>query len=117
MTRFMARSARHFLTIRVVREIKQEIEKAGLDDLKAVADAGISVIGTYLNGCSPQEKALYRRDLNTLLGFGVTLEMLFNEVARQMPELNPIIASRQDYKKSEIQNIELFLREGQEAKK
>jgi len=112
MTSFMQRSTRHFLTIRAAREIKQEIEKAGLDNLKALADAGVSIVGTYLNGCNAQEKATYRRDLNALMQMGVTPDMLLAEVARQMPELAPIIESKQDYKKMEIQNLERFLKEG-----
>ena len=111
MTGFMARSARHFFLIKAVRQIKNEIEKAGLDNLKVLADAGTSIIATYFNGCSPQEKATYRRDLNTLLQMGVTLDMILEELTKQMHELAPIIESRQDYKKAEIQELERFLKE------
>ena len=109
MTSFMERSARHFLTIKAAREFKKEIEKAGLDNLKILADSGISIVGTYLQGCSPQEKTTYRRDLNALVQMGVTPEMLLTEVARQLPELAPIMQGRDDYKKSEVQNLERFL--------
>ena len=112
MTSFMKRSAKHFLTIKAAREIKQEIEKAGLDSLVLLANNGVSIVGTYLQGCSPQEKATYRRDLNTLLQMGVTPDMLLGEIARQMPELAPIMEGKEGYKKSEIQNLERFLREG-----
>ena len=108
---FMQRSAKRFLLIKAARQIKQEIEQAGIDNLKILADAGTSIIGTYFRGCSPQEKAIYKRDLNTLLQMGVTFDMLLTEVARQMPEIAPIIESRQDYKKAEIQNLEAFLKE------
>ncbi|MBA7706546.1 hypothetical protein ES703_115400 [subsurface metagenome] len=37
--------------------------------------------------------------------------MLLGELARQMPELAPIIENRPGYKKSEIENIERFLKE------
>lgn len=111
MKDFMARSARHFVLIKAARQIRQELEKAGFDNLKALANAGISIVGTYLQGCSPQEKATYRRDLNTLLQMGVTADMLLDEIAGQMPELAPIIKSKQDYKKSEIQKLEAFLKE------
>jgi len=50
MTIFSARVAQHFLTIKAARQIRQEIEKAGLDNLKILADAGKSIVGTYLNG-------------------------------------------------------------------
>lgn len=111
MTSFMQRSAKHFVVIKAARQIKQEIEKAGLDNLKILAENGHSIVGTYLNGCSAQEKATYRRDLNALLQMGVTSDMLLGEVVRQMPELQPIIDGRDDYKKSEIQNLERFLEE------
>jgi putative N-acetylmannosamine-6-phosphate epimerase len=63
---FMQRSAKYFLVIKAAREIKKEIEKAGLDDLKILAEAGISIVGTYLQGCSEQQKAQYKHDLNAL---------------------------------------------------
>ena len=110
MTSFMARSARNFLLIKAARQIRQEIEKAGIDNLKTLADAGISIIGTYLNGCSPQEKATYKRDLNALFQMGVTPDMLLQEVARQMPEIAPHIEGKEAYKQSEIQNLEAFVR-------
>ena len=109
---FLARSARNFMMITAARQIKQKIEKAGLDNLKTLANAGISIVVTYLNGCSPQEKATYRRDLNTLVQMGVTPDMLLAEIAGQMPEIAPIIQGREDYKKTEIQNLERFLKEG-----
>ncbi|MBA7674057.1 hypothetical protein ES703_82264 [subsurface metagenome] len=110
MTSFMARSARNFMTIKAAKEFKKEIEKAGLDNLKILADAGVSIVGTYLNGCSPQEKATYRRDLNALLQMGVTPDMLLEEIARQMPQLASIMQGREGYKQSEIQNLEQFLK-------
>jgi len=110
MTSFKARAAQHFLVIKAAKEFKKEIEKAGLDNLKILADAGHSIVGTYLAGCSTQEKAVYKRDLNALLEMGVTPDMLLEEIARQMPEIVPIIESKQGYKKSEVQNLELFLK-------
>ncbi|GAI08161.1 unnamed protein product, partial [marine sediment metagenome] len=47
-----------------------------------------------------------------LVQMGVTPDMLLEEVARQMPELAPIMEGRDDYKKTEIQNLEKFLKEG-----
>ena len=111
MSDFMARSARHFILIKAARQIRQELEKAGLDNLKVLANAGISIIQTYLQGCSPQEKATYRRDLNALLQMGVTADMLLEEISRQLPELKPIIKSKQDYKKSEIEKLTSFVKE------
>jgi len=111
MTSLSKRAAKHFLTIKAAREIKKEIEKAGLDNLKILAENGISIVGTYLNGCSPQEKATYKRDLNTLFQMGVTADMLLSELARLMPEIAPIMEGKEDYKKSESQNLEAFLKE------
>jgi len=110
MTSFMKRSAKHFLLIAAAREIKQEIEKAGLENLKILANAGSSIVGTYLNGCSPQEKVTYRRKLNALLQMGVTPDMLLEEIAKQMPEIAPIMEGRKGYKLSEIRNLLSFLK-------
>lgn len=107
---FMARSARNFVLIKAARQIRQEIEKAGLDNLKVLADAGISIVGTYLNGCSPREKTTYRRDLNALLQMGITPDMLLEEVARLMPEVGGIMKSKESYKKAELQKIAEFLK-------
>ncbi|MBA7506191.1 hypothetical protein ES706_04872 [subsurface metagenome] len=116
MTSFTGRVAKHILVInatkKAAKEFKKEIEKAGIDTLKILAEAGVSIVGTYLNGCSPQEKVTYRRDLNALLQMGVTLDMILTELARQMPELAPIMGGRDDYRKMELQNLERFLKEG-----
>ena len=112
MTSFMQRSAKHFVLIKAARQIRQEIEKAGLDNLKILAEAGKSIVGTYLNGCSPQERATYRRDLNALLQLGITADMLLAEVARQMPEVAPIMQGKEDYRRSEIKSLERFLTTG-----
>jgi len=110
MTSFMQRSAKHFLTIKAARQIKQEIEKAGLDNLKILANAGTSIVGTYFQGCSAQEKATYRRDLNTLFQMGITPDMLLEEVTKQMPEIAPIIAGKEGYKKAEVEKLLSFLK-------
>ncbi|MBA7695091.1 hypothetical protein ES703_103712 [subsurface metagenome] len=107
---FMARSARNFMMIKAARQIRQEIEKAGLDNLKILAEKGISIVGTYLKGCSPEEQATYRRDLNVLFQMGVTPDMLLSELARQMPEIAPIIAGKEGYKKTEEEKLLSFLK-------
>ncbi|MBA7594272.1 hypothetical protein ES703_01211 [subsurface metagenome] len=83
-----------------------------MDNLKILADAGKSIVGTYLNGCSPEEKAKLKRDLKVLYQMGITPDMVLTELARQNPELAPIMQGRESYKQSEIQNLERFLREG-----
>jgi hypothetical protein len=101
----MARSAKHFVVIKAVREIRKEIEKAGIENLKLLANSGKSIVGTYLNGCSAPEKAMIKRDFNALLKMGVTIDMIVTELARQMPDLAPIMESKQ-----ELQNFEVFLK-------
>lgn len=110
MTDFMQRSAKHFLVIKAAREVKKEIEKAGVDNLTVLAESGRSIVSIYFNGCSAQEKATYRRDLNALLQMSVTPDMLLDELVRQMPELAPIMEGKESYKKSEVKNLELFLK-------
>ncbi len=117
MTSFMQRSAKRFLAIKAAREIRQEIEKAGLENLITLCENGISIVTTCLNGCSPQEQAAYRRELNALLQMGVTADMVLEEIARQMPKIAPIMERQSGYKKMEIENLEAFLRGGQVAKK
>lgn len=109
---FMQRSAKHFVLIKAARQFRQEIEKAGLDNLKILADAGKSIVHTYLNGCSPQEKAKLKGDLNALRQMGITPDMVLTELTRQNPELVPIMQGRESYKINEIQNLEQFLTEG-----
>ena len=112
MTNFMQRSGKHFLTIKAARELIKEIEKAGVDDLRTLADSGKSIVETYLNGCSSEEKARIRQDGNFLLQMGVTPDMILAEVARQMPELAPIMEGRDSYRESEIARLTSFLRSG-----
>lgn len=114
---FTDSAARHFVVIKAARQIKNEIEKVGLDNLTILADAGRSIVDTYLDGSSPSEKAQIRRDLSAALQMGITPDMVFSELTGQMPQLASIIESREDYKQSELQKLESFLREGQEAKK
>jgi len=108
---FMARTAKHYLVIKAVRLFRQELEKAGLDNLKILTEAGISIVGTYLDSCSPQEKGQIKRDLGTLLQMGVTPDMVFEELTRQMPELAPIIEKKEGYKKAEVEKLVSFLKE------
>ena len=108
---FMARTAKHFLVIKAVRLFRQELEKAGLDDLKILAEAGISIVGTYLDSCNAEERTQIKRDLGTLLQMGVTPDMVFEELTRQMPDLAPIIEEKEGYKKTEVEKLVSFLKE------
>ncbi len=106
----LERTARRFLIIKAARRLKGEIEKAGMDNLKTLAENGVSIVGTYLKGCSPKEQAELRRDFNSLIAMGISVEMVLDEVTRQMPELAPIIAGKEGYKKAELQKISEFLK-------
>ena len=112
MTTLKERITRKILVKTAAREIKKEIEQAGLDTLKELADLGGSIVGTYLKSRSPQEKKRRKQELTILLQMGVTPEMILTELARQLPELAPIMEGREGYKKSELQNLEQFLKEG-----
>ncbi len=109
---FTAEVAREFVVRRGARILRQEIEKAGLDNLKILANNGVSIIATYLNGCPPQEKAVHKRDLIAAQQLGITPDMILSELIGQMPELAPIMEGREGYKKSELENLEAFLKEG-----
>ncbi|GAI78172.1 unnamed protein product, partial [marine sediment metagenome] len=56
MTSLLNRTAKHFLAIKAARQLKDDIEKAGLDNFRILAEAGKSIVGIYLEGCSPEEK-------------------------------------------------------------
>lgn len=105
-----ARIAHNLLTIKAAKKIKGEIEKAGLDNLKILTENNISIVGTYLQGCAPGEQAELRRDFNSLLSMGVTPEMVLDEVGRQMPDLAPIMAGKEGYRRAELQKIGEFLK-------
>ena len=111
MTSLLDRTAKHFLAIKAARQLKKDIEKAGLDNFRILAEAGRSIVGTFLNGCSPQEKETHKRAGNILLQLGVTPEMVLTELARLMPELQPLMEGKEDYKQSELRNLEQFLKE------
>ena len=110
MTSFTQRTARHFLIIKAAKEIKKEIEKAGMDNLKVLAERGVSIVGTYLQGCSPKEKEEHRRNFKSLLAMGVTPEMVLDEIAETMPEIGAIMKGKQGYRKDELLKISQFLK-------
>lgn len=111
MTSFLNRTARHYLAIKAAREIRGKFEEAGLDTLQAIADAGKSIIGIYLKGCSPEDKKKIRQDSSVLRKMGVTPEMVLEELAGQNDELADIMGKREDYKKKELENFKAFLKE------
>jgi hypothetical protein len=106
---FTARVARNLMAIKASKALKEEIEKAGVDTLTTLADKGISIVGTYLEGLSPQDKEKYRRHIRDIQNMGVTMEAVLNELYGQIPELGDIMKKNTDYVKAELQKVQEFL--------
>ena len=102
---FLASTARHFVIIKAVREIKAEIEKIGLENLETLGKAGHDIANTYIKGCSPEGIAKSKQKLNYLLQMGITADMIIAELTRQMPELVPIMEEREGYIKKELEKL------------
>ena len=106
---FLESTARHFVIIRAVREIKAEIEKMGLDNLKVLAEAGYDIADTYLKACSAEGIAESKRKFQQLLQMGITADMIITELTRQMPEIVPIMEEHEGYIKKELEKLISFL--------
>lgn len=106
----LERSVKIFAARKAAREIKKEIEQAGLENLKFLAEKNISIVGTYLRGCSKGKKADIKRQLTALLSMGVTIDMVLDQLGQLMPELAPLMVGREAYKKGELQEIDRFLK-------
>lgn len=109
---FLERTARRYIVIKAARQIREEIEKAGLTNLQTLVEAGQSIVTIYLEGCSREDRARIKRDLNALLQMSVTPDMILDEVARQMPRLLPIMEGKDNYRRSEVEKLMSFLKEG-----
>lgn len=107
----LERTAKYFFLIQTARRIKNRAEQLGMDKVKALVREGHSITDIYISGCSPPEKAKLKQDAATLVQMGITPEMLFAELTRQMPEITSIIEGRGDYIKNEMQKIEAFLKQ------
>jgi len=103
-------TARYFVLIRAVTDIKNKTKEIGIDNIKTLVEAGRSITEIYLEGISPDKKAQKRREANALLEMGITPEEIWEELIRQMPELAPIIKGKDDYIKSEMKKIEAFVK-------
>jgi len=106
----MADSVKIFYAKQAARRIKKEIEQAGLENLKLLAERNISIVGTYLNGCSKEKKAEVKRDMSALLAMGVTMDMVLEQLGKFIPDLAPFMLGREAYKKNELQEIEKFMK-------
>ena len=109
MTSLRQRTAKHFVLIKAARQLKGEIEKAGLDNLRLLADNGVSIMSTYLSGCTPEERAGYRRDFSALVAMDITPEMVLVALVKEMPELAPILEANEHYKDQEILTLRAVL--------
>lgn len=111
MTNFAQKAGRRYLAIKAARELLGEIEQAGIEDLTALAEAGTSIIKTYLDGCSEEKRAWVKRQLKLVLNMGITVDMVLEETTRLMPQLGPILDGKPDYRRSEVQRLEAFANE------
>lgn len=110
MRNILQNTARYFVLIRAVADIKSKTREIGIDNIKTLVEADRSITEIYLEGISVDQKAQKRREANTLLEMGITPEEIWEELIRQMPELKPIIEGRDDYIKSEMEKIEAFVK-------
>lgn len=109
MPSFTARVARNLIIVKAAKVFKEEIEKAGIDTLTTLVEKGISIVGTYLQGLSPQDKEKYRGYIRNFLKMGVTVDSVLNELYRQIPELSDIMKEKTDYVQTELQKVKEFL--------
>lgn len=100
----------YFMLIKAAGEIKMKAESIGLAKVKSMVENGESIVEMYLGESSEAKKAIRRRDANLLVQAGVTPEMLWQDVVRQMPELASIIEGKDGYVQSEIKKIEAFVK-------
>ncbi len=103
-------TARYFVLIRAVTDIKDRARKIGIDNIKTLVEAGRSITEIYLEDSSPDKKMQKRREANALIEMGITPEEIWEELIRQMPELKPIIEGKDDYIKNEMKKIEAFVK-------
>ena len=110
MRNILHSTARYFVLIRAVTDIKNRARGIGIDNIKTLVEAGRSITEIYLEDSSPDKKAQKRREANALIEMGITPEEIWEELIRQMPELKPIIEGKDDYIKSEMKKIEAFVK-------
>ena len=103
-------TARYFVLIRAVTDIKNKARGIGIDNIKTLVEDGRSITDIYFEDCSPDKKAQKRREANALIEMGITPEEIWEELIRQMPELKPIIEGKDEYIKSEMKKIEAFVK-------
>ena len=103
-------TARYFVLIRAATDIVNKAKELGIDNIKALVDAGRSITEIYLSDCPPEKKVEKRRQADALVKMGITPEELWEEVIRRLPELGSIIEGKDDYVKAEMGKIEKFVK-------
>lgn len=110
MRDLLQRTARNFILLRAVTDIKNKANQIGIDNVKTLVKDGRSITEIYLSDCPPDKKVQKVREANALVEMGITPEEIWKELIRQMPELAPIIEGKDDYIKSEMKKIEAFIK-------
>ena len=105
-------TARFFMAVKAAREIRKQIELLGLDTLKNLVENETSIVESYLGACSAEDKAKVREMLSRLSEMGITPEMVWTETTRKIPEIAPIMEGKQAYIQSELQKLDIFLKQG-----
>jgi len=103
-------TARYFVLIRAVTDIKNKARQIGIDNIKTLVENGRSITEIYLEDSSPDKKMQKRREAQALLEMGITPEEIWKELIRQMPELASIIEGKDEYIKAEMKRIEAFVK-------
>ena len=103
-------TARYFVLIRAVTDIKNKAKEIGIDNIKTLVEAGRSITEIYISSIPEATKVQKRREANALVEMGITPEELWKEVLRRLPELEPIIKGKDDYIRAEMKKIEAFVK-------
>lgn len=107
MNTFSQRVAQAWAGIKATKQITEIVEQVGADNLKLLVESNVSIVGTFLQHCSPQGKATLRLAVQ-----GLTPEGILKELIGRAPSLGSIIEKRPEYWQGELQKITEFLKGG-----
>ena len=111
MMNFMERTAKRFVLIRAGEQTRKYIELIGLDNLQTLVQGDRSLSEIWLKSASPEEKAALKEQLLGIVKMGITPRELWEEMARQSPEIFAIMKYNPAYVDREIENLEAFCQE------
>jgi hypothetical protein len=103
-------TAQKFATKKAAKEVVKALNALGLDNLRLLVDANASITDLYLKGLSDRGKANFKQNLNILFRMGITPQMLWEEMSRQIPELVLILKDKETYIRTEIAKLDAFLK-------